>query len=159
MGVRRRRRARSAARGRRQYSRVIVRRIDSDAQPLKDRFLLLATSDLDPTRGPALYQRRWEVEILFAALKSRGFELEITHLTAPDRIRRLIGLLAVAFAWSHLVGEKRAEIDGLPPWKAHGRRSRSLFRYGLDRLHGILTTLERQRAAFDACLDALLSGT
>jgi hypothetical protein len=33
--------------------RVIVRRIGSDTQPLKDRFLVLATSGLDPTRGPA----------------------------------------------------------------------------------------------------------
>jgi len=145
--------------------RVIVRRVGSDAQPLKDRFLVLATSGLDPTRGPALYRRRWEVETLFAALKSRGFDLEATRLTAPGRIRRLIGLLAVAFAWSHLVGEKRAETEGPPSRKAHGRRSRSLFRYGLDRLQGILTTLERQRAAFDACLQALrtsnafLSGT
>jgi len=144
---------------------VTVRRVGSDAKPLKDRFLVLATSGLDPTRGPALYQRRWEVETLFAALKSRGFDLEKTHLSAPGRIRRLIGLLAVAFAWSHLVGEKRAETHGLPPRKAHGRRSRSLFRYGLDRLQGILTTLERQRTAFDACLqalrtpDAFLSGT
>ena len=93
---------------------------------------MLATSGLDPTRGPALYRQRWEVETLFAALKYRGFDLEATHLTDPDRVRRLIGLLAVAFAWSHLVGEKRAEIDGPPPRKAHGRRSRSLFRYGLD---------------------------
>jgi len=144
---------------------VTVRRVGSDAKPLKDRFLVLATSGLDPTRGPALYRRRWEVETLFAALKSRGFDLETTHLTAPDRIRRLIGLLAVAFAWSHLVGEKRAETHGPPPRKAHGRRSRSLFRYGLDRLQGILATLERQREAFMACLQALhapsrfLSGT
>ena len=144
---------------------VTVRRVGSGAKPLKDRFLVLATSDLDPTRGPALYQRRWEVETLFAALKSRGFDLETTHLTVPSRIRRLIGLLAIAFAWSHLVGEKRAETCGLPPRKAHGRRNRSLFRYGLDRLQGILTTPQRQRGAFDACLQALrtpsrfLSGT
>jgi hypothetical protein len=144
---------------------IIVRCVGSDAKPLTDRFLVLATSGLDPTRGPALYRQRWEVETLFAALKSRGFDLEATHLTASDRIRRLIGLLAVAFAWSHLVGEKRAEIDGLPPRKAHGRRSRSLFRYGLDRHQGILATLERQREAFLRCIQALctpnafLSGT
>ena len=137
--------------------RVIVRRVSSSAQPLKDRFLVLATAGVDPERGPALYRRRWEVETLFAALKSRGFDLEATHLTAPGRIRRLIGLLAVAFAWSHLVGEKRAETHGPPPRKAHGRRNRSLFRYGLDRLQGILTTLERQRTAFEACLKALRS--
>jgi hypothetical protein len=68
-----------------------------------------------------------------------------------------MGLLAVAFAWSHLVGEKRAETHGPLPRKAHGRRSRSLFRYGLDRPQGMLTTLERHRAAFEACLQALRS--
>jgi hypothetical protein len=34
---------------------------------------------------------------MFAALKSRGYRLEQTHLTEPDRIQRLIGLLALAF--------------------------------------------------------------
>jgi hypothetical protein len=136
---------------------VLVRRIGSDATPLKDRFLVLATAGVDPERGPALYRRRWEVETLFAALTSRGFDLEATHLTAPGRIRRLIGLLAIAFAWSHLVGEKRAKQHSPPPMKAHGRRNRSLFRYGLDQLQGKLTTLERQRTAFEACLEALRS--
>jgi hypothetical protein len=49
---------------------IIVRRVGSDAKPLKDRFLVLATSGLAPTRGPVLYRQRWEVETLFAALKS-----------------------------------------------------------------------------------------
>ena len=65
----------------------------------------------------------------------------ITDASPP--VSRLIGLLAVAFAWSHLVGEKRAEEHGPPLTKAHGRRNRSLFRYGLDRLQGILTTPQR----------------
>jgi transposase len=43
-----------------------------------------------------LYRERWSIETLFAALKSRGFDLEQTHLTAPDRIERLIALLALA---------------------------------------------------------------
>ena len=49
---------------------ILVRRIGSDTAPLKDRFLVLATSGVDPERGPTLYRRRWEVETLFAALKS-----------------------------------------------------------------------------------------
>jgi hypothetical protein len=44
------------------------------------------------------------VKTLFAALKSWGFDLEATHLTAPDGIDQVIGLLALAFAWSHLIG-------------------------------------------------------
>lgn len=132
---------------------------------MKDQFLVLATSGLDPCRGPRLYKQRWEVETLFAALKSRGFDLEATHVTKPSRIRRLIALLALAFAWSHLVGEKRALAEGRPATKAHERRARSLFRYGLDRLQGIIGAFERQHQAFEACLRALqtpsafLSGT
>lgn len=77
---------------------VTVQRAGTGATPLRDRFLVLATSDLDLMRGLALYRRCWKVETLFAVLKSRGLDLEATPFTDPDRIRRLIGLLAVAFA-------------------------------------------------------------
>jgi hypothetical protein len=85
---------------------------------------------------------------MFAALKSRGFDLEATNLTDPRRVERLIGLLALAFNWTRLVGDRRARREGPPPVKTHGRRERSLFRYGLDRLQNILTTPEPQPKAF-----------
>ena len=96
---------------------------------------------------------------MFGALKSRGFKLEETHLTDPGKVRRLVGLLALAFAWTHIVGEKRAFSQGQPPTKAHGRPERSLFRYGLYWLQSILTTPEPQRQAFFACLQGLRSPT
>ena len=40
---------------------------------------------------------------MVGALKPRGFDLEVTRLRAPGRIRKLIALLPVAFIWSHLV--------------------------------------------------------
>jgi hypothetical protein len=119
----------------------------------------LATWNLDPTGASTLYRKRWEIETLFAALKSRGYDLEETHLTEPDRIQRLIGLLALTFAWTHIVGEKRAMREGPPPRKSHGRRERSLSRYGLDLLQSVLTTPEGQGAAFFLCLSALRSPT
>ena len=136
---------------------VVVRRIASDEA--KDPFLILATWNLDPTSASALYRTRWEIETLFAALKSRGYDLEATHLTKPDRIQRLIGLLALTFAWTHLIGEHRAGREGPPPKKRHGRRSKSLFRYGLDRLQSVLTTPEGQGEAFFRCLSVLRSPT
>lgn len=134
---------------------VVVRRIASDEA--EDPFLILATWNLDPTRASALYRTRWEIETLFAALKSRGYALERTHLTTPDRIQRLIGLLALTFAWTHLVGEHRAGREGPPPTKRHGRREKSLFRYGLDELQSVLTTPDGQGAAFFRCLSTLRS--
>ena len=51
------------------------------------------------------YKKRWGIEVLFANLKSRGFDLEATHLVHEERIEKLIALLAIAFTWAHIVGE------------------------------------------------------
>ncbi len=51
------------------------------------------------------YADRWQVETLFGCLKSRGFNLEETHLTDPKRLAKLMGLLALAFAWTCRTGE------------------------------------------------------
>jgi hypothetical protein len=120
-------------------TRVVVRRIApaSSGKDPGNQFLILATSGIDPEEATEMYWRRWEIETMFAALKSRGFDLEATHLTDPDRVENLIGLLGLVFAWVRLVGEKRASRHGSPPEKSHGRPARSLFRYGLDRLQSI----------------------
>ena len=135
--------------------RVVMRRIGHE--DAEDRFLILATSGIDPSDATALYRRRWEIETMFAALKSRGFDLEETRVTEPGKIENLIGLLALAFGWARLVGEKRAFRQGGPSIKSHGRRERSLFRYGLDWLQSILSTQERQDQAFFQCLVGLRS--
>jgi len=92
---------------------IVLRRIGARNKPLKDQFLVLATSGLDPCRGPRLYKQRWEVETLFAALKSRGFDLEATHVTKPSRIRRLIALLALGAVGAGLCVEP-------PCWREAG---------------------------------------
>ena len=42
---------------------------------------------------------------MFACLKSRGFNFEDTHLVAPERIAKLLDLLALVFAWTYQTGE------------------------------------------------------
>jgi hypothetical protein len=135
--------------------RVVIRRIgDEDSE---DPFLILATSGIDPAEATEFYKRRWDIETLFAALKSRGFDLEETQVTEPGKVENLIGLLALAFGWTRLVGEERAAREGPPATKAHGRKERSLFRYGLDRLQNIFSTPEPQVQAFLRCLSVLRS--
>ncbi|PQJ26791.1 hypothetical protein BSZ35_17810 [Salinibacter sp. 10B] len=137
--------------------RVVMRHVgSSDADAT---FFDSGTWGLDLDGATDLYRRRWEIESMFAALKSRGFDLEATNLTEPNRIERLIGLLALAFSWTRLVGNRRARREGPPATKTHGRRERSLFRYGLDRLQNILTTPEPQPQAFFDCLRVLRSPT
>ena len=43
--------------------------------------------------------------MLFANLKSRGFELETTHVTDPEKLKKLMAVLAIAVLWSLRVGE------------------------------------------------------
>ena len=51
------------------------------------------------------YKKRWEIETLFKALKSQGFDLEDTHMTDRERLNKLIAFLAIAFLWAHITGE------------------------------------------------------
>ena len=135
--------------------RVVIRR--SADEEAEDPFLILATWGISPEKAPALYRKRWSIETMFAALKSRGFDLEETNVTKPDRMERLLGLLALAFTWARLVGDLRVRREGPPPRKSHGRRQWSIFRYGLDELTRLLTTEESADRVFFACLSALRS--
>jgi hypothetical protein len=87
------------------------------------------------------FAKRWEIETLFGALKSRGFNLEDTHLTEPERLSKLLALLAIAFCWAHQVGEWRATQQPLKI-KKHGYKAQSTFRYGFDFLRRILTRFD-----------------
>ncbi len=59
------------------------------------------------------YKLRWGIETMFGCLKSRGFELEETHLTDTDKISKLLMLLALALCLAILTGEIQSE-NSLP---------------------------------------------
>ncbi len=86
------------------------------------------------------YAKRWEIETLFGCLKSRGFRLEETHVIEPERLKKLIALLALAFCWAHVVGEWLSQQKALKT-KKHGRLAKSIFRYGLNHLRRLLCNL------------------
>ena len=52
----------------------------------------------------SIYKCRWSIEVLFANMKTKGFNLENTHLKCPIRLRKLFALVALAFAICFLVG-------------------------------------------------------
>jgi hypothetical protein len=83
-----------------------------------------------------LYRKRWEIETFFGCLKKRGFCFEDTHLIHISRIENLICVLTIAFCWSHLVGEVKEEEIPIET-KSHGRKAKSIFRYGFDELRGM----------------------
>lgn len=67
--------------------------------------LIIASFNASQAQAIEAYADRWQIETLFGCLKSRGFNLEDTHLVAPERLGRLFALLALAFAWTYRTGE------------------------------------------------------
>ena len=50
------------------------------------------------------YGLRWSIETLFSDYKSRGFGLEDTQLQRPDRISRMLLVIAIALYWATING-------------------------------------------------------
>lgn len=116
---------------------------------------LVLVTDENPGRALENYKKRWGIETLFQCLKKRGFNFENTRMTFPERIDKLIALLAVAFAWCHIVGEWRNERRKIKI-KKHGRKETSIFRYGLDYMRQLLLNFHENRRAFHAIVKETL---
>jgi hypothetical protein len=100
--------------------------------------------------------QRWGIETLFGCLKSRGFRFESTHITKTDRIDKLVALLAITFCWCHLTGQWRHDQTPIKI-KKHGRKEKSLFRYGLDCLREVLLNLPKRSFEFKKIIRLLLN--
>ncbi len=98
--------------------------------------LLLLISNEPSSAMIEEYRRRWQIETLFGCLKSRGFDLEETHLREAERLEKLLGLLALAICWAWLAGERIQQSKPITI-KKHGRRAQSVFRVGLDYLEQV----------------------
>jgi hypothetical protein len=57
-----------------------------------------------PQHALKIYRQRWKIETLFAALKTRGFNLEATHMTDPVKLSTLIAILAMAAGVAYKTG-------------------------------------------------------
>ena len=73
------------------------------------RELLVVATDCAPETALANDKRRWEIETLFAARMSRGFDLKDSHLVHPERIAKLLAVPAIAFAFAHATGQQRTK--------------------------------------------------
>lgn len=95
----------------------------------------------------SLYGNRWQIETLFGCLKTRGFRMEDTHMTAPEKIEKLLFVLTIAFCWSYRLGVIK-EAEKPIPKKPHGRLSKSIFRLGLDWLRSMVFFIENKLDEF-----------
>lgn len=54
--------------------------------------------------GIGCYAQRWEIEIMFKAFKSNGFNLEDTHVSDPDRLMTLLSIVSLSFCIAYRQG-------------------------------------------------------
>ena len=77
------------------------------------------------------YKERWEVETLFKALKTNGFQVEDTHVSDLQRLDKLVACLTVAFTWAYKAGIYAHQHLKPIVIKKHQRKAYSFFKYGL----------------------------
>lgn len=114
---------------------------------LEDGSLLVIATQTAPESAITDYAKRWGIETLFGIFKTRGFCLESTHLMDSERLSKLVALLSLALCWVILTGEWLHRLKPLT-LKKHGRRAKSIFRYGFDHLRNIVLNLEQKKDDF-----------
>lgn len=102
---------------------------------------LIVVTNLEPKHALGFYKRRWEIETLFSAFKTRGFNLEETHMSKSNKMDTLFTILSLAFVWSHTIGEWLNNKEPIKTLK-HGHKAKSIFLYGLEYLAKILLNYE-----------------
>jgi hypothetical protein len=123
--------------------------------------LMIIATNQSPKNAVAIYLRRWEIETLFQCLKGRGFNFEQTHVTALDRLEKIVALLAITFCWAHKVGEWRAlqKPIRINRYRESHRPQFSYFRYGLDLLQELVfKEYKKITCLWKACLQ-LIAGS
>lgn len=92
---------------------------------------MIIVSFNEPENAQQDYKKRWQIEMSFKAMKSNGFDIENTHLQDTQRIEKPVLLAMIAFVWCYKVGIYLYEIRPIQI-KTHGRKAKSIFKYGLS---------------------------
>lgn len=93
-------------------------------------YLIIATNSDNPTLND--YSKRWKIELMFSAFKTRGFNFEDTKVTESDKLEKLIALLSITFCWCYAVGEVRNDSQPIKFRDDLNTLSKSIFSYGLE---------------------------
>ncbi len=129
--------------------RLVIMRLQSGE------LLTLACSS-NPRRALEAYRHRWKIETMFANLKTKGFNMEDTHLTDRAKLSTLLVVLALAVSLSVKTGVAASKARPIPI-KKHGRKAWSLFALGLGSLRKIFAVLSTSADKLLLFLKYLLS--
>jgi Transposase DDE domain len=100
-------------------------------EPPSEHPLYLVTNLSDLDAALAHYRKRAHIETFFSDQKSRGFQLQKSHLRDPARLSRLLIAACLAYLWVVYLGVCARRDDWLPQIHRPDRCDLSLFRLGL----------------------------
>ena len=106
---------------------------------LKTGELLALACSGRPRQALDRYRCRWTIETLFGNLKTKGFNLEDTHITNAEKLSTLLCVLALSVALAVKTGAGMAKLKPIP-LKKHGRKAWSVFALGLCTLRKMIST-------------------
>ncbi|KPH15320.1 transposase [Chryseobacterium sp. ERMR1:04] len=96
-------------------------------------FLILVSFN-KPEESLEYYRKRWQIETLFKAFKTSGFNIEATHVTDQKRLEKLFMIVMLALVWCYKIGDYVHEKIKPIKFKKHQRRAFSVFKYGLNQI-------------------------
>jgi len=98
-------------------------------------FLIIISFE-KPEKSLFYYQKRWQIETLFKAFKSSGFNIENTHVTdQKKRLEKLFLVVMIALVWCYKIGDYLHEKIKPIRMKNDKRKTFSIFKYGLNYLN------------------------
>lgn len=95
--------------------------------------VIIVATNRNPRKALRDYKGRWQIECLFAETKTRGFNMEDTRLTHPQKLSLLLAVVAIAMAWSLACASALLGRSDIPRAE-RGFRRKSCFRTGFDAL-------------------------
>jgi Transposase DDE domain len=87
-----------------------------------------------------LYRRRWHIECMFNKMKTKGLNLESTHITKANRIVTLFSIIALAYCYCCFIGELKNSIKPIKEKLINNvkRKSQSVFKQGFYLLQHVI---------------------
>ena len=125
---------------------------------LKGDYLIIASYH-QQQQAVQYYRDRWQIETMFKAFKTNGFNIEDTHLQILARLDKLVALVSIAFVWAYKAGIHQHNNVKPIQIKKHGRRAYSYFKYGWRVIADILLSSAKNQIEKLYCIIKVLSCT
>jgi hypothetical protein len=105
--------------------------------------LIIASNVVVGNEALIKYKQRWGIERSFKSLKTSGFNIEDTHMTNQEKLKKLFAIVSLALAICMIAGEIKNHMKPIVV-KNHGRKLYSVFTYGFDWLKDYFCNLKNQ---------------